>query len=555
MTDPRLNAIRYGYDSFGRLSTVGNVGAPTSRYSYTYTTEGSGYIRRLDEKDRNGNVVRWFTSEYDLEGRLKQVTVATSDASTRVVERRNYDEGVGTNGKSRLTSGESDSVRTEYGYDEVGRETSRKTIIPGLKTYTMGYGYNGINGKLTAIEYPDGKRIETRYDSNQRPSETWYQSSKLVTYTYNPNGQKKSMTYGNGMQVEYEYSNDEWVSQIKVSKGGTEIFKQEYGYDSLGRRTSVKYPRYLVSGNTSLAERGYTYDKRDEVTKVAIDGSARYNYGYDLNQNPTRRETPYGVSSGNTNTTVAVDYDHVSEIRYADGRKIRLTMDTAGNIGQKVRVSSAGVTVETTEYRYTYHNQLAEVWRNGEKIQANQYDEDRQRVSVEDGINGRKWLYWDPAGRIVGEGREGVAEVVVKYIYDGNEKVAMVRPDNTGTEKGYYFINDANGTPLMIMDETGKVVSRINMDDWGNVNKYRVGAQAEINYTGKKLDTATGLYYFNQRYYDPEIGRFIQEDLAQEYLNPYVYVGNNVANLIDPDGLLTFAQLNGCDTCESSRLA
>ena len=60
----------------------------------------------------------------------------------------------------------------------------------------------------------------------------------------------------------------------------------------------------------------------------------------------------------------------------------------------------------------------------------------------------------------------------------------------------------------MIMDETGKVVSRINMDDWGNVNKYRVGARAEINYTGKKLDTATGLYYFNQRYYDPEIGRF-----------------------------------------------
>ena len=45
------------------------------------------------------------------------------------------------------------------------------------------------------------------------------------------------------------------------------------------------------------------------------------------------------------------------------------------------------------------------------------------------------------------------------------------------------------------------------------------------------------------------------KDLAQEYLNPYVYVGNNVANLIDPDGLLTFAQLNGCDTCESSRLA
>jgi len=45
------------------------------------------------------------------------------------------------------------------------------------------------------------------------------------------------------------------------------------------------------------------------------------------------------------------------------------------------------------------------------------------------------------------------------------------------------------------------------------------------------------------------------KDLAQEYLNPYVYVGNNVANLIDPDGLVSFAQLNGCDTCESSTVA
>jgi len=101
----------------------------------------------------------------------------------------------------------------------------------------------------------------------------------------------------------------------------------------------------------------------------------------------------------------------------------------------------------------------------------------------------------------------------------------------------------------MILDETGKVVTRINMDDWGNVNKYRVGSQTEINYTGKKMDTVTGLYYFNQRYYDPEIGRFIQEDLAREYLNPYVYVGNNVANLVDPDGLTTFAELNGCSGC------
>ena len=138
----------------------------------------------------------------------------------------------------------------------------------------------------------------------------------------------------------------------------------------------------------------------------------------------------------------------------------------------------------------------------------------------------------------------------MRYVYNGNEKVAMLRTDSTtGVESAYYFINDANGTPLMILDPVGAAVSRINMDDWGNLNKMRIGSRMEINYTGKKMDTVTGLYYFNQRYYDPEIGRFIQEDLAQEYTNPYVYVGNNVANLVDPDGLMTFAELNGCSGC------
>ncbi|NDC82037.1 hypothetical protein EB093_00005, partial [bacterium] len=485
LIDPRANSIQYDYDGYGRLANVGHLGTVATRYSYTYAIDGQGYVVRVDEKDRNGNLMRWMVSDYDIEGRLKQLTVATNNAASRVVERRTYDEVGAANGKTRLTSAESEGVKTEYGYDQLGREISRKTIIPNLKTYTMGYGYNADNGLLATIEFPDAKKLETRYDVNHRPSEILYQTNRLLSYTFYPNGKTKTISYSNGVLVEYTYINDDWVSQIKVSKGGVEILKQEYGYDTLGRRTLVQYPGYLVSGNAAQVARTYVYDKRDEVTNVAINGSSKYTYGYDLNHNHTRWETPYGVASGNINTTVDTAYDQISEIRYSDGRMIKLAMDAFGNISQKVKIASSGVTVETTDYRYTYHNQLAEVWRNGVKIQSNQYNQDRQRVSVEDGDNGKKWIYWDPAGRIVGEGREGAGEVVVRYVYDGNEKVAMLRTDRTtGVESPYYFINDANGTPLMIMDQTGKVVSKINMDDWGNLNKMRIGSRMEINYTG-----------------------------------------------------------------------
>jgi RHS repeat-associated protein len=63
-------------------------------------------------------------------------------------------------------------------------------------------------------------------------------------------------------------------------------------------------------------------------------------------------------------------------------------------------------------------------------------------------------------------------------------------------------------------------------------------------YTGKKRDSATGLYYFGARYYDPEVGRFITEDpknssfkiYSPQTYNRYVYCLNNPLGYIDPDG-------------------
>ncbi|MEE8414588.1 MAG: RHS repeat-associated core domain-containing protein, partial [Dehalococcoidales bacterium] len=69
-------------------------------------------------------------------------------------------------------------------------------------------------------------------------------------------------------------------------------------------------------------------------------------------------------------------------------------------------------------------------------------------------------------------------------------------------------------------------------------------------FTGQRLDS-TGLYYYNARYYDPVIGRFISADPIipnpsnpQSY-NRYSYVLNNPLKYVDPSGNIVL--FNGID--------
>mgnify|MGYP000137354630 CR=1 FL=1 len=63
------------------------------------------------------------------------------------------------------------------------------------------------------------------------------------------------------------------------------------------------------------------------------------------------------------------------------------------------------------------------------------------------------------------------------------------------------------------------------------------GDEAKYSYGGKELDDATNLYYFNAKYYDATIGRFINVDPVQDGSNWYVYCGNNPLCFVDPTGL------------------
>ena len=64
-------------------------------------------------------------------------------------------------------------------------------------------------------------------------------------------------------------------------------------------------------------------------------------------------------------------------------------------------------------------------------------------------------------------------------------------------------------------------------------------------FTGQREDATIGLYYFNARYLDPQLGRFTQPDTIvpqpgnPQALNRYSYVLNNPLRYTDPTGYFT----------------
>jgi RHS repeat-associated protein len=95
-------------------------------------------------------------------------------------------------------------------------------------------------------------------------------------------------------------------------------------------------------------------------------------------------------------------------------------------------------------------------------------------------------------------------------------------------------------------DGAGVVVARFDYEAFGEVSQQAGSAAADElhRFTGKPID-GTGLYYFNARYMDLEIRRFISRDPAMDGANWWAYCYNKPLAFIDPDGEIPFCIITG----------
>jgi RHS repeat-associated protein len=131
--------------------------------------------------------------------------------------------------------------------------------------------------------------------------------------------------------------------------------------------------------------------------------------------------------------------------------------------------------------------------------------------------------------------------------------------DNS-TVKKYFYHTDHLGSTVAVSDESGQTVWTSEYTPFGDKHSVTGELAHAAKFTGKDLDEDTGLYYFNARWYDSEVGRFVTADtytflpgdernfdetadkgfkiLSEEpqRYNPYVFCTNSPVNRIDLDG-------------------
>ncbi len=85
--------------------------------------------------------------------------------------------------------------------------------------------------------------------------------------------------------------------------------------------------------------------------------------------------------------------------------------------------------------------------------------------------------------------------------------------------------------------DTTTVAAHYTFGAFGNVTSGDTGLTRYL-FTGQEYDAELGLYYYDQRWYDPQTGQFVSLDpMEDDQENTYRYVENNLTNAVDPTGL------------------
>jgi len=180
------------------------------------------------------------------------------------------------------------------------------------------------------------------------------------------------------------------------------------------------------------------------------------------------------------------------------------------------------------------------------------WDVQDRLVQVDDVVSGETWTHaYDPRNRRVAQtapekardytwasdnrvGEYEAGSQVARLTYGAGLDDA-IHMDRAGA--GVHLHADAQGTIVSASSPAGIELASYEHDAFGALRASSGSLENDLGFTGRVRDTS-GLLYYRARFYDPEIGRFLNPDPIRfdGGINFYAYANNNPVTLTDLTG-------------------
>ncbi|MGG8496858.1 RHS repeat domain-containing protein [Tenacibaculum sp. TC6] len=274
-------------------------------------------------------------------------------------------------------------------------------------------------------------------------------------------------------------------------------------YDTNGNIKSLKRNKNTENGSNAMDDLSYIYktDKPNQLLRVhdavTIDTQAN-----DIKDQTTAANYQYNsIGQLTTNTDEKVNYEYnasglVTKVLYNNKLRVQFYYNDKGYRTKKVSYKNDGSTVEkTTDYVLDVSGTAMAIYENQQLKELPIYG--ASRLGMYNKVTGTSvYQLTDHLGN--------VRSVIAK---NGNNAVAA-----TSTTDYYPF-----GMPM----PNRQIV---------NGEPYRYA------YQGQEKDPETGKEAFQLRLWDARIGRWLTTDPYGQFNSPYLGMGNDPINGIDPDG-------------------
>lgn len=500
----------YTYNPLGQLKTV--TAADQETHSYAYNR--SGQLTNMTYPDQSIAV-----KAYDELGRLiraidplQKSEIYHYDANgnqTLYVDKKGQTFTFLYNNRNWLMSKQGPTETISYTYNADG---ARATMTDNGGE-TTSYTYDPQTGELSGIAYPDGKTISYEYDEAGRRMEMTTPFEDSVRYSYN--------------EV-HQLTDVYWNDEVQAS----------YSYDLAGRL------REQLQGNGVKSRFDFTDGLFSNLMHIDSEGNVlnTYSYGYDIGGNIVTRSE----MTGNTTDEHHFTYDSMHRISTSTLHQEIYSYDTRGN--RKTLESEANVGFDDMlgEYVYDEWDRLTKVTKPDGTIAAYKYNGDN--LLTERTENGETTRYYYDGGNIIAEAlvdENGTVSEKASYLYGAG---LIMREDAAGND-GYYLRN-GHGDIVEIRDVAGLLLNQYQYDLWGNTLSAIETIDNPFRYSGEYWDDSVKLQYLRARWYQPTMGRFINEDTYEGKLNNplslnlYTYVENNPLIYVDPTGHAKSGDIN-----------